>query len=266
MRQSIFRLAAIVPVAALLAAVPVGCGSSDVLDVPNLNNPDVARAYGSPKGVEAVIQGTFKQFWAATNQCTDCVNVQGHLMALEAYSELNNFGMGLRVSIPRSAVGNDRGNGPAGANNAAYGNLSRLTRTASNAINALQSLAKASAAGSALPTKAQDARALAFAYFTGALALGHLAIIYDSAAVVTPVVASDEVPGLSSYVDVGKAALLMLDTAIVIASSPNATTGTNGYPLPNTWINSLALTQDQFIRTVKSFRAKIRAAVPRTPA
>jgi hypothetical protein len=273
MRQSIFRFAAIAPLAALLAALPAGCGSSDVLAVPNLNNPDVARAYGSPAGVEAVINGTFKQFWNVTNNCTtgsaagsDCVNTQGHLMALEAYSELNNFGMGLRASIPRSAVGNDRGNGQAAANNLTFGGLSRVTRTSANAIIALNALIKASPAGSALPTKAQDARALSFAYFTLGISLGHLAMVHDSAALVTPAVPSDEVPGLSSYTEIAKAALLMLDTAIVIASSPNATNGTNGFPLPNTWINSLALTQDQFIRTVKSFRAKIRAAVPRSAA
>ena len=94
MRQSIFRFAAIAPLAALLAALPAGCGSSDVLAVPNLNNPDVARAYGSPAGVEAVINGTFKQFWNATNNCSDCVNTQAHLMALEGFSELNNFAPG----------------------------------------------------------------------------------------------------------------------------------------------------------------------------
>ena len=111
MRPTPIRLASAVSLALLLT----GC-QKNLLDVPNLNNPDVARAYSSASGVESVILGTFKQLWNAVNNCSDCVNTQGHLMALEAFSELNNFGMGQRAAIPRNTVSNDRGNGQAGAN------------------------------------------------------------------------------------------------------------------------------------------------------
>ena len=261
MRSSFLRLASAVPLGLLLA----GC-SKGLLDVPNLNNPDVARAYSSANGVESVILGTYKQIWNATNNCSDCVNTQSNLMALAAFSELNNFGMGQRAAIPRNTVNNDRGNGQATANNAAFGGLSRVARTSANAILALNALITASPAGYALASKAQDARALSFAYFTLGTALGDLAMAYDSAAIVTAAVPSDAIPGLSAAADVNKAALLMLDTALAIASSANATTGGSGFPLPTAWINSNAFTQDQFQRLIKTSRAKFRAGVARTPA
>ena len=262
MRHSIIRLASAVPLGLLVLA---GC-NKELLDVPNKDNPDVARAYSSPAGVESVISGTFQQLWNATVNCSDCLNTQAHLLALEGYSELNNFGMGQRSAIPRNSISNDRGNGQAGANYGAFGGLSRVARTSANAIRALNVLTKASTSGSALPSKAQDARALSFAYFTLGVALGDLALAYDSAAIVTAAVPSDVIPKLSGYADVAKSALLMLDTAVAVASGPNATTGTNGFPLPNSWINDNALSQDQFVRLVKSFRAKFRAGIARSPA
>ena len=196
MRSSFLRLASAVPLGLLLA----GC-SKGLLDVPNLNNPDVARAYSSASGVESVILGTYKQLWNATNSCnngSDCINTQAHLMALEAFSELNNFGMGQRAAIPRNTVNNDRGNGQAAANLLSFGGLSRVARTSANAILALNALIAASPAGYALASKAQDARALSFAYFTLGASLGDLAMGYDSAAIVTAAVPSDAVPGLSA--------------------------------------------------------------------
>ncbi|HVT40508.1 MAG TPA: hypothetical protein VHE78_15805 [Gemmatimonadaceae bacterium] len=267
MRPIFIRLASAIPVAVLLS----GC-QSNALDVPNLNNPDVARAYSSPSGIESVILGTYKQFWNATNSClagaaitSDCINTQAHLMALEGFSELNNFGMGQRAAIPRNTLNNDRGNGQAGANYNAFGGLARVGRTSVNAIIALNALIKASPGGYALSSKAQDARALSFAYFTLGLSLGELAVAYDSAAIETPSQVSD-LPPLSGYRDVAKVAILMLDTAIAIAPSANATNGASGFPLPSSWINSNTFTQDQFVRLVKSYRAEIRAAITRTPA
>ncbi|NBW63660.1 MAG: hypothetical protein EBR33_11140, partial [Synechococcaceae bacterium WB4_1_0192] len=77
---------------------------------------------------------------------------------------------------------------------------------------------------------------------------------------------SDEVPGLSGAAQVNAAALSMLDSAIAIANSPAATTGASGFPLPTTWISGVALTRDGFVRLARSFKARFRAGVARTPA
>jgi len=93
--------------------------------------------------------------------------------------------------------------------------------------------------------------------------------VHDSAAIVLPSTPSDDVPPLAGYADVMKAALALFDSSVAVASSPAATQIDNapgsGFPLPNTWIYQNALTQDQFIRLVKTFRARYRAAVARNP-
>ena len=84
---------------------------------------------------------------------------------------------------------------------------------------------------------AQDARARAFAFFINGASLGYLAMAYDSAAIVTPSVPSDVVPDLAFYPDVATAGLALMDSAIAITTSANASSGANGFPLPSTWLD-----------------------------
>jgi hypothetical protein len=266
MRPFILRTATVAPVALLLAA----CWNRGALDVPNINNPDVARTYALPAGVEAVISSTYQQIWAATVGCTGCINTEAHCLSLENYSELNNFSMNVRSLMPRAAIVNDR-TGNAGANGV-YSTLEKAARSAANGMQAVARLKEASVLvpPNALGSPAQDARARSFGFFTTGIALGGLAMIYDSAAIVTPSTPSDEVPPLSGYVQVMTAALAMFDSAQAAAGSPDATNIGNapgsGFPLPNTWIYQNALSQADFIRLIRTYKARYRAAVARTPA
>jgi len=266
MRHITLRAAVAAPMALLLAA----CWNKGALDVPNLNNPDITRTYSTPAGVEAVISSTYQQIWTATVGCTGCINTEAHCLSLENYSELNNFSMNVRSLMPRGPIVNDR-TGNAGANGV-YSALSRAARSASNGMQSLDRLKAASVAvpPNALGSPAQDARARAFGFFTSGIALGGLAIAYDSAAIVTPNTASDEIPGLSAYPDVMKAALAMFDSALAVANSADATNVGNapgsGFPLPNTWIYQNALSQADFVRVIRTYKARWRAAVARTPA
>ena len=61
-----------------------------------------------------------------------------------------------------------------------------------------------------------------------------------------------------------KAALAALDTAVAIANSAAASTGANGFPLPPTWLNGQSLTQADFVRLVRSYKARFRAGVARS--
>jgi len=256
----------VMPAAGLVLVA--ACANKEALDVPNLNNPDVARTYATPAGVESVISSTFRQVWGAMVSCSGCINTQAHNFSLENYSELNNFSMNIRSIIPRGPIGNERNGAATGDNYAAFRDLSKATRSAANGLQALERLVKESAAipQNALGSKAQDARARAFGYFSAAWALGGLALAYDSAAIVTPTTLPDEIPGLSGYKDVNAAALRMLDSAIAWANSADATNGANGFPLPSTWINGAALTQAQFVALARSQKARLRAGVARTPA
>src|SRR6266571_3560297 len=123
-----------------------------------------------------------------------------------------------------------------------------------------------------LGSAARDARALAFARFAQGVALGDLALAYDSASILTendnPEATATVIIPLSGYRDVMKAALGYLDSAIAIASLTATPAGPAGdwFPLPSTWINGNALTTTQFIQLARAYKARFRASVARTPA
>lgn len=264
MRKSLIRAVAIAPLTLLFAA---GC-KKEVLAVLNTNSPDVVRVYSTPASVEGVVLGLGSQFWSGFQGSSEGMNVQSKNIALETYGSVANFGMNTRNAIPRSEINNDRGNSVQTGNARDFSTFSKVTRNATTAIQAIDRLvaaAKAAGATNAFGSPAQDARDRAFAFFINGAALGYLAMAYDSAAIVTPSVPSDVVPDLSFYPDVAAAGLALMDTAIAITNSANASVGTGGFPLPSIWFNGLALTQAQFTQFIRAHQARIRAGVARTP-
>jgi hypothetical protein len=236
--------------------------SGDSLNVANINNPDVARAYATPAGVEGVVAGLGVQL-NNPQRATESVNTQAKIFGGENIASVANFGMAARSQVPRSVISNELGNDNQVGNLANFNAFSRVARTGANAVAAINRLATNR---QTIGSPAQDARAKAFGFFIIGQALGNLALAYDSAAIVTPATPSDEVPKLSGATAVAAAALAMLDSAIAVANSPAATTGANGFPLPSTWISGVSLTRDNFVRLARSFKARYRAGVPRTPA
>ena len=243
------------------AAVAALTACGDQLQIDNINNPDVARAYSSPAGVEGVAAGLGVQVFN-TQRATESVNTQAKILAGESFATVANFGMAARAQIPRSAISNELGNDNQVGNRANWDQFNRTMRTAANAIAAI---AAYTAKGQTMGSVAQDSRAKAFAYMMLGESLGYLAIAYDSAAIVVPTTPTSEIPALSGYKDVGKAALAMFDSAVAVAN--NGATGSGGFPLPSTWINGQTnLTSANFVRLVRSYRARIRVAIARTPA
>jgi len=257
MRKTILRLAAAAPLALLLA----GC-QKEVLQVQNYNAPDVVRVYATPASIEGVLSGGYQTVNSSIRGSSEGLGTQSHNMALEMYASVANFGGNTRAAIPRIAIFNDRGNSVQTGNQRDFQQLSKTARTAATGVQALDRLVTG---GGTLGSPAQNTRARAFGFFVNGVALGYLSFGYDSSAIVTVMTPSDEVPPLASYADVNKAALQMLDSALAVAQSADATSGINGFPLPSTWL-TYAVTQDAFVRLVKSERARIRAGVARTPA
>lgn len=236
------------------------CGDS--LEVVNHNNPDVARAYATPAGVEGVVGGLGVQL-NNTQRASESINTQAKIFAGEQFATVANFGMAARTIIPRNPISNDLGNDNSVGNVANWNIFSRTGRSAAVAIAAINAY---QVKGLTMGSSAQDARAKAFAYMILGNALGYLSLGYDSAAIVLPTTGSSEIPGLSHYSAVNAAALAMLDSAIAVANSAAAATGSNGFPLPSTWMSGQAnLTKDNFIRLVRSYKARLRAGVARTP-
>ncbi len=249
--------------AAVLGTSVFVAGCND-LKVTNPNQPDVAKVFGSPRDVETIVSRLFQQMYNGQLGSADDIFSQTITMSFESSSQLGNFGMGTRGSIPRSPIDNSIGNTVNAGNFRDFDFLSRNARGAANALIALNGFA---AAGNTIGSPARDARAKAFSYFTLGYALGHLALFYDSAAILTAAVPSDVVPGLSKSSDVMDVALQSLDSAIAIANSAAATTGTNGFPIPVDWLSqTTATSKADFVKLARSYKAKFRAGLARTPA
>jgi hypothetical protein len=88
--------------------------------------------------------------------------------------------------------------------------------------------------------------------------------MYDSAGIVAPGMPHDSIPPLSGAADVGKAAIVLLDSALAIANNPAAA---GAFPLEASWLgNTTGFSLDQYQRLIRSYRARIRVGVSRTPA
>lgn len=235
------------------------CGNN--LEVVNHNNPDVARAYATPSGVEGVVGGLGVQL-NNTQRLSESINTQAKILSGEQFATVANFGMAARTQIPRGPISNDLGNDQQAGNRNNWDTFNRVARSAANAIQAIGAY---QAKGLTMGSAAQDARAKAFSFMILGNALGYLSLGYDSAAIILSNTPSDEVPELSAAKDVNKAALQMLDSAIAVANA--GISGSNGFPLPNTWMSGQAnLNAANFVRLVRSYKARIRAGVARTAA
>jgi hypothetical protein len=243
----------------LVAVALAAC--KDPLAVTNTNNPDRLRVLARPSDLEALIAGTYKTAFNGTFG-TDGLGPSARTMSWENASNLANWGLGPRSALPRSFIDNSRGNPYQGENQGDFNGLQRAARAAGDGINRLAPTS-AGGGGITLGYAAQDARAKAFAWFSLGVALGYVAMDYDSAAIVDPYEDIAVVPPLSGYADVVAAALTALDSALYWT---NLGTGTNGFPLPTAWINSNALSGADFTRLIRSYKAYFRANVARTPA
>jgi hypothetical protein len=256
MNKTFIRAISAAACAVLLAA----CNAGNPLDVKNLNNPDVLRAYGTPAGVESVIGTTYQQFnnvWNVEN-----LEVDALMLSFEGYSTVANFCMNSYAAIPRNPVTNQVGGQ---CNSEQLGDFSGFQKLARNTTNMILALRSILAAGQSTGTAAEDARDLGFAFFVNAVSLGELAIVYDSAAITTPATTpnSNSIPSLSGYNDVMTAALAQMDTAIAISGGASAAAG---FPIPSGWINGQSFTQAQWLQWLHSWKARMRAAVARTAA
>lgn len=230
------------------------------LGVNNLNQPDVARVFSTAGPIQQTI-GTGHQ--SAHNSITSN-NVMTELLSLslEHYSSLNNFQMGPRAAIPRAPIANHTG-APSG-HFSDFSNLSRGSRLRANALNGLDALIAAdpSPDDGVLGSVEEDNATRAFAFYSIALHQGWLAMVYDSAGIIVPGMAPDEIPELSGAAEVMASAIQLLDSAEAIAESGDMD------DIPAGWLGGASdhTDPDDFARLVRSWRARFRAGVARTPA
>lgn len=245
-------------VVSMLALVATVAACNDAaLAIDNDNNPDVDRVYGNPRDVETIVSKLYQQMYNGLYGSSDNLWTQSMVMAFESSSQLGNFGMGVRGGIPRSPIDNGIGNG---VNVGNLRDFSQMTRNGRSAANAVAKTNEFIAAGRSAGSAARDARNKAFGFFGMGYALGYLSLFYDSAAVITHRTPRDSIPDFSGYATVNEAALEMLDSALVQADAAGTQV------IPKDWISGTTdMSMADFKRLVRSFRARFRAGVARTP-
>jgi hypothetical protein len=254
---------------ALVGAVAIG-GCS--LDVQNPNNPETDRVLEVPKDVEALLGSYYTRWHQGLYGSTASVYIMSMMQSFESYSSLSNDCRGQRVGIPRSANDNSIGNPCATEQQRVYLFMSEVNRVASNVLEKLEE------PGFTLGSPQQNLRAKAFGEFLRGVSLGYLALTYDSAAVTSPTMDMADtlcVPDRFTSVCTGKlrhytmvldSAFAALGRALTYTNDPVASL-TGGFPLPTTWIPSpTSFTAAEFDNLIRSYRARFRANVARTPA
>ena len=89
-----------------------------------------------------------------------------------------------------------------------------------------------------------------------------MAAIYDSTAILTPARTPED--SLFHYSVVNQQALAMLDSALAIVRGPGGLAP--NFPIPADYMTGTAIDTTQFVRMVRSYKAKFRAGVARNPA
>ena len=242
--------------------------SGDSLNVVNINNPDVARAYATPAGVEGVVAGLGVQL-NNTQRATESVNTQARILAGENIASVANFGMAARSQIPRSVISNELGNDNQTGNLANFNQFSRVTRTASNAIAAVNRLATT---GQTIGSPAQDARAKAFAFLILGQALGlpipmaalaGMAVVVTSATVIIfgkaiwdPVALAGDIGGVATKLTDGR------EGVVKVAPPPEVRVLRYEHDLLTTEVQALRLGAVDFIAkplVAEHVRSRVRA-------
>src|ERR1700730_16768735 len=126
--------------AATSLGVVTACQPDKTLTVTNVDQPDVARAFATADGIEAILRSGFSQIFGATHATTTAIMPAALVVSFENYGSVANFGMNLRASIPRTLIDNNRGNATASENFRDFQQLSLRGRTLANAIKALHKL------------------------------------------------------------------------------------------------------------------------------
>ncbi|CAN5878014.1 hypothetical protein BH11GEM2_BH11GEM2_04080 [soil metagenome] len=235
----------------------LGTGACDLV-VSNPNQPETARVLASSTDVESLIGTYYKRWHEGLYRTTGNVALMGYVQSFEDFSSLSNNCMGQRVTIPRPSNDNSIGNGCAGEQQKVYSYMNEVTRVSSSVLATLNKT------GFTLGSSNQDNRAKAFAQFLRGISLGYSALVYDSSAVIDETTEAQDPGTLKGYPDVAIAAEDALDKSIGYANA--AGTGANGFPLPASWIPSTTtFDKVEFIKLARSYKARIRANVARTP-
>jgi hypothetical protein len=240
--------------AVLAAAGLVALGACNQLDVTNPNDPDTKRVLASAKDAENLMATYYKRWHDGLYRNLGNFEGMANIMSFQNYSDLANNCQNARFPFSGAINNNQIGNVCAGEQARVYQVEQEVTRVASTLLRQMDD-------GLTLGTPGLDARFRAFGEFLRGASLGYVALFYDSAAVITTKTDPQEPGELVSYTVVMDSALAALQRAIDAANTPGFVA------LDATWIPApSSISGADFVRLIRSYRARLRANVARTPA
>ncbi len=239
-------------------------GCSDLV-VDNQNQPDRSRALATAGDVQSLINGAYQQWYTSEHHVAGPAMIYS-ISSFQHSSTAANFGMLNYSKFPRIAVENS-------VTHADYGNIAVSWSQNYRALAALAEGLRVSANDPKIAAGMGTASLLRnriYGRFVQGIAHGSLALTYDAAFVIdenvavidesgAPILLGEPVP----YPQVMNAALQFLDEAIALASSPAAAGLTIDADL---MAQSSAVTMPQLVALARSYKARFRANVARTPA
>ena len=235
------------------------------LEVNSANDPTRVQVKQTPADLENYLGTLYRRWSNAMYTGQNNVGAMAAVMAFETFSTQGNGCMNARVGIPRTGNDNSPGNSAKDCQRTVYFLASEAGRGAAEVIRRMNE-------GLTFGSPAQDARNRAFAWFIVGISNGYLAMVYDSAAVLSPAdpltpTGSPDPGHFSGYKEVMSFALAGLDSARTNAQlAATLAVGAN-FPLPSNWMfTPNPMTASEFIKVIRSYAARFRAGVARNPA
>ncbi|MEP6763540.1 MAG: hypothetical protein ABJB66_04470 [Gemmatimonadaceae bacterium] len=243
--------------AAVLTGV-AACNDTD-LNVVNPNSGNSTQLLGTPGDAEALIGSYYKRWSSGLYGSTTDLQGMAGVQSLMNYSNLANNCLNGRTPFTGAANTNTPGNTCFGEQFRLYQYMAEVDRVTTTYLTQVKS-------GKLFYTSAaRDARNKAFAEFLRGVSLGYAALMHDSATVINVGQDAYDAGVLVSYKVAADSAYAALQRAIDLTNL--TATGDQGFPIPPEWIPSpTSWTKPNFLQLVKSYRARIRANMARTPA
>jgi hypothetical protein len=245
------------------------------LAIDNPTQGDSKRVLSSPDDAEALISTYWKRWLSGVYGSTGNIEGMANVFSLMNYSSLANNCQNNHLPFAGANNTNTPGNVCGGEQVRLYQYMNEVARVSSTILTQMDS---GLTLGSSLPlaTDGRNLRARAWAEFLRGLSLGYVAMLHDSSSIVSPNMSQSEpecsrdalsgicTGKLNNYTVVADSAYAAFDRAITWAqTTPN--TGSGAFPIPDTWMPSPDITWDvtNFVRIVRSYRARIRANMAR---
>jgi len=267
-KNSLLRFA----VAAAMGLTLVACD----LAIENPTNGDTEKVLGTPDDAEALISTYWKRWMSGLYGSTTDIEGMANVMSLMNYSSLANNCQNNHLPFAGSNIANSPGNVCGGEQARLYQIMNEVARVSSTFLTQMDS---GLTLGQTLPaaTDARNLRARAWAEFLRGISLGYIAMVHDSSSIPSPNNTQTEpecnreplsgrcTGQLHSLKDVLDSTYAAFTRSLNYAAATPNPNGQDGFPIPDSWMPSTlgGWSNANFVRMVRSYRARIRANVAR---